>query len=154
MVKLSAWTIMIYCNKIHCLFHWFLSHCLCASNSISILLYDCRVFQSDNSWHTVHLIKYPSDPQIPLPANLILSLRAFGQLGQGSHTSVTRKCPQNDGISLKFILFTWNIHGSHLDWKIGKKFQSGNIEQTGKVGDFYPKYWKMREFYPQKIGKF
>ena len=40
-------------------------------------------------------------------------------------------------------------HGSYMDWKtwkIGKLFQvrekSGNFEQTGKVKEFYPKYWK------------
>ena len=27
--------------------------------------------------------------------------------------------------------------------------RSGNFEQTGKVREFYPKYWKMREVYPK-----
>ena len=42
------------------------------------------------------------------------------------------------------------IHGSHMDWKMGKVFpvmeKSGNFKQTGKVRKFYPKSWKMREF--------
>ena len=36
---------------------------------------------------------------------------------------------------------------------MGKHFpdkeKSGNFEQTGKVREFYPKYWKMRKFYPK-----
>ena len=40
----------------------------------------------------------------------------------------------------------WFLHNSHMDWKprnIGKHFQSGEIQgNTGKVREFYPKYWK------------
>ena len=36
------------------------------------------------------------------------------------------------------------LHGSHMDF-----FQSGNIEQTGKVREFYPKYWKNEESLPK-----
>ena len=44
--------------------------------------------------------------------------------------------------------------------KMGKLFpvreKSGDFEQTGKVREFYTKYWKMGEFYPNtgKVGPF
>ena len=44
------------------------------------------------------------------------------------------------------------IQGSHQDWKAKKTWEnwwtfssqekSGNFDQTGKVREFYPKYWK------------
>ena len=45
------------------------------------------------------------------------------------------------------------VHGSHMDWKTWKKMRkrfpvrekSGNFEHTGKVREFYPKYWKSEE---------
>ena len=43
-----------------------------------------------------------------------------------------------------------NIHGSHRDWKTGRHFpvrqKSGNFYETGKVREFYSKYWKNKEF--------
>ena len=49
-------------------------------------------------------------------------------------------------------VFTW--YHSHMDWKTWKmrnlfpvREKSGNFEQTGKVREFHPKYWK-------KWGKF
>ena len=46
----------------------------------------------------------------------------------------------------------YRLHGSHMDWKtwkMRKRFpvreESGNFEQTGKVREFYPKYWKSED---------
>ena len=62
--------------------------------------------------------------------------------------------------------FIWNLevlcdgHSSHMDWKNGKTFSSqGNVREfwtdwesqgflpqnTGKMREFYPKYWKSKE---------
>ena len=52
-----------------------------------------------------------------------------------------------------------NAHGSHRDWKtwkIGDHFpvreKSGNFDQTGKVREFYPKYWKNEEILTLENG--
>ena len=44
---------------------------------------------------------------------------------------------------------TWKM-GKHVP--VGKK-KSGNFEQTGKVGQFYPKYWKSEVILPKVLGK-
>ena len=38
------------------------------------------------------------------------------------------------------------LHGLENLEKLENFFQSGNFEQTGKVREFHPKYWKMRKF--------
>ena len=38
-----------------------------------------------------------------------------------------------------YMHIPWFPHGLEK-WE--NFFQSGNFEQTGKVGEFYPKYWK------------
>ena len=58
------------------------------------------------------------------------------------------------------------LHGSHSDWKnwkTGEHFpvrqKLGNFAETGKVREFYPKYWKdQKKNYTgklqEKLGKF
>ena len=47
-------------------------------------------------------------------------------------------------------MLSWFPHGlENLEkWEnFPVREKSGNFEQTGKVREVYPKYWKMREFY-------
>ena len=37
--------------------------------------------------------------------------------------------------------------------KMGDLFQSGNFDQTGKVREFYPKYWKNQKIVTLENGK-
>ena len=46
------------------------------------------------------------------------------------------------------MAYSFIYQGSHSDWKKWEGiFQSGNFEQTGKVGENLIKYWKISDKY-------
>ena len=68
-------------------------------------------------------------------------------------------------VTLKWWLHYYPIcnescHGSHKNWKTWKnektfssQGKSENFEQTGKVGEFHPKYWKNEGILPKILEK-
>ena len=53
--------------------------------------------------------------------------------------------PGNVGRYFRTMNLFLSAHGSHTNWKtwkMGEHFPIRNFEQTGKVSEFYTKYWK------------